>query len=478
MQRIIILVLLFAFSGASIAFAQETTPASAAHAPLSVRTLTRIEDPVILKGADLPGMLGHSAEGLRAYALREGRLLPIPYQVDEFDKNGRIVCPEGKDARQDEDKGLLDANDEVVVMVSDLGDRAPRLLFPTDARQASEIEVQDPDTGERAWFYIFDFEDPPPPSPEVYVTYDPEKDLARSSVYLVDFNERRSILLDDMRIAGPDKKMGENIIDRIKIRTWFKSRIFITFKFNEEDITSRVTGYKNGPVRSIRSAEYYLKLFFIKVTPSAFVDYLFYRNAIVGPSELKVPFSPRLVLRGGSKAITGLDFSSAVYGWQFYTAKNPTPVTLDGMNRNHGEMRTEGVSWFAIFGEGRGTITRVVYGASLLKAKQKYVFYFVDDKEKEAKPEREKGETFLAFDLDLLKIPRGTHKMWFYQFFASPFVPGDEARFNLIIDRPLENKALAMSIPRADEIPPPPKAQSRDSRDVPGVDAREGAEEG
>ncbi len=478
MQRTIILALLFALGGASIAFAQEATHAPQAHTPLSVRTLTRFEDPVILRGEDLPGMLGHSAEGLRAYALREGRLSPIPYQVDEFDKKGRVICTEGKDARQDKDKGLLDANDEVVVMASDLGDRAPRLLFPSDAREASEIEVQDPGTGERAWFYIFDFEAPPPPSPKAYVRYDPEKDLAASSVYLVDFNERRSILLDDMRIAGPDKKMGKNIIDRIKVRTWFKSRLFITFKFNEEDITSRVTSYKNGPVRSIRSAEYFLKLFFIKVTPSAFVDYLFYRNAIVGPSELKVPFSPRLVLRGGSRAITGLDFSSAIYGWQFYTEKDPTLITLDGRNRNQGEMRTEGVSWFALFGEDRGTVTRVVYGPSLLKAEQKYVFYHVDDKEKESKPERERGETLLAFDLDLLKIPRGTHKMWFYQFFASPFVPGDEARFNIILDRPLENRALAVSIPRTEEIAPAPKAETRDGRDRPRVDAREGAEEG
>lgn len=478
MQRIIILILVFTLCGASIALAEEIAPPSPADAQLSVRTLTRVEDPVIVKGEELPGMLGHSAEGLRAYAFREGRLEPIPYQVDEFNKKGRIICPDGKDAKEDEDKGLLDANDEVVVMVSDLGDRASRLLFPADARQASEIEVQDPATGERAWFYIFDFEAPPPPSPVVYITYDPEKDLATSAVYSVDFNERKSILLDDMRIAGPDKKMGENIIDRIKVRTWFKSRIFITFKFNEEDITSHVTGYKNGPVRSIRSAEYFLKLFFIKVTPSAFVDYLFYRNAIVGPSQLKVPFSPRLVLRGGSRAITGLDFSNSVYGWQFYTEKNPTPVTLDGMNKNKGEMRTEGVSWFALFGEDRGTLTRVVYGDSLLKAKQKYVFYQLDDKEKESKPEREKGETLLAFDLDLLKIPRGTHNMWFYQFFASPFAPGDEARFNLILDQPLENRALAMSIPRPEEIASPQGPETRESRDGPGLDAREDAEDG
>jgi hypothetical protein len=415
---------------------------------LSPRTMTRKEDPVIVSGRDLPGMSGRPVEGLRAFALREGAMAAIPYQVDELDPKGRIVCPEGKDPRKDEDEGLLDANDEVVVMAADLGERAPRSLYPEEARAASEIEVADPDTGEKAWFYLFDFDAPPPPSQVSYVRYDPVKDLAESPLYILDFNERRSILLDDLRIKRPGGDPGPNLIDRIKIRTAFKTRLFITFRFDEEDISTHVTAYKNGPIRSVRSADYYLKLFFIKVTPSAHVDYLFYRNGVVGPSELKIPFNPKIVLRGGSRAISGLDFASAVHGWRFYAARNRTPVVLNGKTMNGEGLEKEGVSWFVVYGEDRGTVTRGVYGSSLIKAKQEYVLYYNDDEERENRPEREKGETMLGFNMDILRLPRGSHRIWFYQFFASPFAVGDEKKFNDILDRPLTARAQAVSLPR------------------------------
>jgi hypothetical protein len=378
----------------------------------------------------------------------------IPYQVDEFDRKGRVVCPEGKDPRKDTDGGLLDANDELVIMAADLGDRAPRGLYPGTARAVSEVEVVDPDTGEKAWFYVFDFDAPPPPSPVAYVHYDPERDRAESPLYILDFNEERSILLDDLRIKHPDGSPGPNLIDRIKIRTAFKTRLYITFHFNEEDISTHVTAYKNGPVRSIRSADYYLRLFFIKVTPSAHVDYLFYKNGVVGPSELNVPFNPKILLRRGSRAISGLDFDSSIHGWKFYDGKNRTPIVLDGTTKRGEGLEKKGVSWFVVYGGvggDRGAVTRVVYGPSLLKAKEDYVLYYLDDKEREDRPEREKGETLLGFNLDLLKLSRGSHRIWFYQFFASPFTVGDEKKYNDILDRPLTARAQAVSLPRSAE---------------------------
>ncbi len=458
MHRLLVLLLLVLLSlplGTVRALALDGSDSEeGASVAIAVRTLTRTVDPVIVQGKELPGMRGRPLAGLRAFALRDGRLEAIPYQIDEFDEKGRITCPEGKDPRKDEDEGHLDSNDEVVVMAADLGDKAPRRVFPTDARAASEVRVQDPTSGAQAWFYLFDFDSPPPPSPVKYVQYEPTEDKASSDLYLVDFNERRSILLDDMRIKGKDGKLGVNIIDRIKVRTWFKSRIFITFKFNEEDITSRVTAYKNGPIRSVRSADYFLKLLFIKVTPSAHVDYLFYRNAIVGPGELKVPFNPKLVLRGGSRAVTGLDFDEAVRGWQFYSARNPTPIVLDGSNQKGDGIEKSDVNWFALFGEEGGTMTRVVYGPSILKAKQGYDLYYVDDPTHEGAPERTRGETMFGFTMDILKLPRGSHQIWFYQYFASPFTIDDAAKFNSILDHALEPRALAVSVPRGGVAPP------------------------
>jgi hypothetical protein len=309
--------------------------------------------------------------------------------------------------------------------------------------------VTDPITGGKGWFYLFDFDDPPPASPVSYVHYDPAEDRVDTSLYRIDFDPKYAILIDDMRMKSKAGGVGPNLIDRIKARTVLKSRLYLTFHFNEEDITTRVAAYKIGPIRVIRATEYYLKILFLKVTPSAYVDYLFYSNAVVGPSEMKIPFSPKLVLRGGSESWSGIDFDSNIYGWKFYTEGHPEPVLLDGESMKGPDKTWNDVRWLALYGKNAGTFLRIVYGPSLIDAKLPYIFFYRDDKTREDPPEREKGETMLGFYMDIQRIPKGVHKFWFYQYFAAPYQLGDEKKFNDIIDHPLVVKAQATTLPRS-----------------------------
>jgi hypothetical protein len=338
--------ILFFLTGASAHAEPRVSPGTALSAEtwtIVPRSLTRTEDPVVLTGEDLPGMIERPIGGLRAYTLRDGEMIPIPFQVDEFDQKGRIISTAGNEPGSDDDEGKFDSNDQLVVMAFDLGDRARREAYPAGARAAAEVEATDPETGRKAWFYVLDFDSPPAPSPVSYVRYDPEKDLVDTAKYKMDFNEKHAVIIDDLRIKSASGLHGPNLIDRIKARTILKTRLYLTFRFNEEDITTRVAAYKIGPIRVVRATEYYLRILFLKVTPSAYVDFLFYGNAIAGPSEMKIPFSPKLFLRGGSESISGLDFNHHIYGWKFYTENHPEPVTLTGESmRNEGEKR-EGV---------------------------------------------------------------------------------------------------------------------------------------
>jgi hypothetical protein len=304
---------------------------------------------------------------------------PIPYQVDEFDRKGRIVSTAGDHPGRDDDEGKFDSNDQLVVMAFDLGARAGRETWPPGARAAAEVEITDPETATKGWFYVFDFDAPPAPSPVSYVHYDPAKDLVDTALYTLDFNEKYAILIDDMRIRSAAGDAGPNLVDRIKARTVLKSRLFLTFHFNEEDITTRVVAYKIGPIRVVRATEYYLRILFLKVIPSAYVDYLFYRNAVVGPSELKIPFSPKIVLRGGSESISGLDFAHEIYGWKFYTEGHPEPVTLTGESMKGRGEKIEGARWLALYGKPGGTLLRVVRPYAR-ESRAWHIFFWRDDR--------------------------------------------------------------------------------------------------
>jgi hypothetical protein len=54
------------------------------------------------------------------------------------------------------------------------------------------------------------------------------------------------------------------------------------------------------------------------------------------------------------------------------------------------------------------------------------------------------GADVQGFVVDLRRLPRGKHHLWFYQFFAVPYALGDEKKFNDIIDNPLTVKAQAI----------------------------------
>ena len=124
--------------------------------------------------------------------------------------------------------------------------------------------------------------------------------------------------------------------------------------------------------------------------------------------------------------------------------------------KGRGEKR-DGVRWLALYGKPGGTLLRVVYGPSLEKAKLGYIFFYRDDKDLDERPEREKGESLLGYYMDVRAIPKGKHQFWFYQYFGSPYGPGDEKKFNAIVDHPLEVKARAVSPPG---LPPRAKREA------------------
>ena len=72
----------------------------------------------------MPQLLGSPESHLEVLALHDGRLAPIPFQVDEVLPDGRYALPDGPEPLADDSPGILDRDDEIAMMLSDLGDRA------------------------------------------------------------------------------------------------------------------------------------------------------------------------------------------------------------------------------------------------------------------------------------------------------------------------------------------------------------------
>ena len=210
-------------------------------------------DPVIVKGEALPGFPGEAAESLRLFAVQQGALVAVPFQVDPLNTDGDYIFSEN-DAGPDRDgMKLFLGQDELVFMARDLGDRlgdeTPR---PWDEQaglqRGAEIEVTDPMTGDRGWVYLFAFSAPPALSPVDYVSYRADEDLVCSPSYDLAFkNPEIRTSLNYLAFRGEDGSRID-LVDRFKARAeatflWGKVRIRKT----EGNFWSKVLAIRDGP---------------------------------------------------------------------------------------------------------------------------------------------------------------------------------------------------------------------------------------
>lgn len=102
--------------------------------------------PVVIKGAELPTLLGHPLDQISIASVRSGKLTIVSSQIDELDKNGWVYIKEKSAADIDGAENSLDANDELVFMYRDTGtepyDQAS-MPTPTSGTIHSELAFTD-----------------------------------------------------------------------------------------------------------------------------------------------------------------------------------------------------------------------------------------------------------------------------------------------------------------------------------------------
>ncbi|MBN2104802.1 T9SS type A sorting domain-containing protein [bacterium] len=122
------------------------------HYPASVLAISRIHDPIVIRGEDIPAFLDNPVEEIRIFRYIETHQWePILFQVDELD---------GSDVYYGEKNNHLDGTDEIVFLARDLGEKAPEQFWPSDLlaqhQNRYEILVADPvNTDETGYAYIF-----------------------------------------------------------------------------------------------------------------------------------------------------------------------------------------------------------------------------------------------------------------------------------------------------------------------------------
>jgi pimeloyl-ACP methyl ester carboxylesterase len=290
-----LLILFLSLGGFSVALAS----LAVADAVPTVKIPDRELEPVILTGRAVAALTSLPADELIVYAHSGGGWTQIPFQVDEVTAAGAYTTTED---------GLLDANDEIVFMARDLGDRAPPNVSPTAKLPISpgwyEIEVIDPLSPTlKGWAYLVHSSVLTPSVTADYVDFAPAFHRINAADYGLGFGVTHTGM--DYLTLGSG---GMEILDRTKTR--LDCGIPFICPITEETMSPLPDDLiKDGPVRVIARGG----------------QVLAYGSMARWSSTYDVPW----FLWGSVRIST--DFNEAATGAVYYSAVVTEGVTVDGI---------------------------------------------------------------------------------------------------------------------------------------------------
>lgn len=250
-----------------------------------------------IEGRLAPFFHNQPLSAFRVYAFQDDIPSPIPFQIDERDHRDRWILSHGPKAKHDTPAKIFDANDVIVVMNRDLGQRGDPLVIPDEASQWAEVRIGD-ETNPLGFVYVGMFEphQAPPIEEEAYARYDPYTDRIYAERFALAFDAPLPTHFAPVDQIGD---FGTNIIAGIKAAAEVRllGGLF-TFQRTDADLRSEFRSYQPGPVRVLRQARYWIPLP-LGLRTSGKVDLIFYRDFVEGSALIKMKIPPRLVLADG-----------------------------------------------------------------------------------------------------------------------------------------------------------------------------------
>jgi hypothetical protein len=171
--------------------------------------------PMVISGAELGSARQLPLARLSLMSVRGGKLIPVPFQFDEFNRDG-LIWIDGETPGEPAGKtGLLDDTDELVFMYRDGSETRyqPTLHGDHKGLLLKEIRL---DADNAAPRYVYLMQDQPARSAARYVDVSLDEGRIESTVMRMHFDKRNLIGINHVEsLVGPHA--GENVFDNIHI---------------------------------------------------------------------------------------------------------------------------------------------------------------------------------------------------------------------------------------------------------------------
>lgn len=261
----------------------------ASHAGVSKMPVNTSLLPLILRGEQVPALQGVSVISLSAFACNGDKPEALLFQVDELNEAGDYVPnTPTPDIPRDASPGTIDANDEVVMMVRDLGERCDESILSRLPGKAVEVRIDAPYLPSSGFVYFSISERGHVPS-KGYVRYDFDRQRVVSDAQVMGYDPEQPFVLTEMSFADLSGRAGQDVLDRFKLRYRVKAMSsLVTVNVTEDDAEAKLIGVRAGPIRVIRVID-------TRIAPvpgmavNATVTYINYDRLFHGGGKFKLP---------------------------------------------------------------------------------------------------------------------------------------------------------------------------------------------
>ncbi|MCW5828795.1 MAG: hypothetical protein KIT79_05715 [Deltaproteobacteria bacterium] len=343
--------------------------------------------PVTVRAAEVPWLIGTQAINLSAFSCFEGKLMPVPVQVDEVNTEGRIASldPRSRIAR-DDPPGILDADDEIVFMLRDTGKPCEQERLERARGTLTEIRITAPYLATPGILYLLSGSQPVAP-PALYLRYDSVSSQVSTSAYSWGYAADRPFMTDRVVFADLRGRETQDVMDRFKLRVRVKAvSNLMQLRLNEDEMESDLEGVRAGPIRVTRELAVRVKTV-PGFTIPAVVTMQHYERLWRVRVRLRIPGAAALFVNSLDMSLIH-DFID-LKGLKLATSAVPQGTSIDGrMLDSERTMEFGSEPWFYIAGQGLQLMTSIDLEPGL---KLKQAVYLVDDPELREPPESVPG---------------------------------------------------------------------------------------
>lgn len=205
--------------------------------------------PVQIKGFELEALAGQKLSALSLVTLSNNKLIPVPFQFDEFDETGLIFIEGLSENKVDGELGVLNATDELLFMARDAS--TERITTALSKQVLDEIEITFPNETPR---YVYLVKDKQERSDADYVhpALNENEGSFESNYIKIRFDRNNMSLIKEISLKT-GAQAGENIFDSLYFRlsAGFLNKHARINLDSRQNIKAKALGFKDGPIRTI-----------------------------------------------------------------------------------------------------------------------------------------------------------------------------------------------------------------------------------